>query len=115
MRVKSEFWVLAYIRRCRSVGIPAMLVRRGQADAGAIYVQVNRMDGTCDLYGPAPTGIDDADRGRRWMPCFPDASASEAVVAAHLASEASYDPDFWVIETEDPGGRHELDDRVVET
>ncbi|MGI9407650.1 MAG: DUF1491 family protein, partial [Hyphomicrobiaceae bacterium] len=34
MRLKSELWVQAYIRRCRSNDIPAMLVRRGQSDAG---------------------------------------------------------------------------------
>ena len=114
MRLKSEFWVQAYIRRCRANGVAAMLVRRGQADAGAIYVQVNRRDGTCDLYGPAPSGFADADTDRRWMLCFADRRPSEAEASAYLASEASFDPDFWVTEIEDPEGDPALDDRVVE-
>lgn len=90
-----------------------MLVRRGQEDAGAIYIQINLMDGACHLYGPAPTGFDDADRDRRWMPVFPDGAVPEADAAAHLASEAGFDPDFWVVEVESPDGNHELDDRVI--
>ncbi len=114
MRVKSELWVQAYIRRCQSKGLFAVLVRRGQADAGAIYIQINLLNGTCHLFGPAPTGFDDADRGRRWMPVFPDGPVPEREAAAHLAQEASFDPDFWAVEVENPSGGHELDDRVVE-
>lgn len=114
MRVKSELWVQAYIRRCRSKGLAAMLVRRGQADAGAIFIQINLMDGRCDLYCPAPAGFDDADRDRRWMAAFADGPVPERDAAEHLIREASFDPDFWVVEVESPDGAHELDDRVMQ-
>ena len=53
MRLKSELWVKAYIRRCRIEGADALLMRRGDADAGAIYIKVSRLDGTALLFGPA--------------------------------------------------------------
>ena len=50
LRLKSEIWVKAYLRRCAVAGIDAVLLRRGDVDAGAIYIKVSRLDGTADLY-----------------------------------------------------------------
>ena len=54
MRLKSSIWVAAYIRRCQVEGLFAAVRRHGADEAGAIFVKVNRLDGTADLYGPAP-------------------------------------------------------------
>ena len=55
---------------CAAVNIEgafAALRRRGAEEAGAIFIKVNRLDGTGTLYGPAPqTAFDEAqpsDRG----------------------------------------------------
>ena len=61
MRLKSEIWVKAYLRRSRHEGADAVLVRRGDEDAGAIYIKVSRLDGTASLFGPAPAGLDAAE------------------------------------------------------
>ena len=68
MRLKSEIWVKAYIRRCQHEGVAAVLGRRGDADAGAIYIKVSRLDGSALLFGPAPSGLDEAGEERRWEP-----------------------------------------------
>ena len=52
-RLRSDFWVSAYIRRCGVEGIEAVLRKRGAAEAGALFVKVDRLDGTASLYGPA--------------------------------------------------------------
>ncbi len=69
LRLRSDIWVKAYIRLCGSTGTMAAVVRHGDDDAGAIFIKVNRLDGTCALFGPAPAGLDEADRsstaGRR--------------------------------------------------
>src|SRR2546427_3906367 len=66
MRLKSEIWVKAYLRRCQHEGAAAVLVRRGDTDAGAIYVKISRLDGTAALFGPAPAGLEEArDRDRK--------------------------------------------------
>ena len=59
MRVTSGLWVAAYVRRCHSEGAFAVVVRRGAEEAGAITVTVDRLDGTSDLYLPAPQSVFD--------------------------------------------------------
>ena len=34
MRIRSEIWVRAYLRRCEVAGVPAVVVRRGDDQAG---------------------------------------------------------------------------------
>ncbi len=61
MRLKSAIWVAAYIRRCNGEGAFAAVRRRGAEDAGAIFIKLNRLDGTAELFAPAPqTAFDDA-------------------------------------------------------
>ncbi len=110
MRLKSELWVKAYLRRCRTEGADALLVRRGDTDAGAIYIKVSRLDGTALLYGPAPAGLDEAREDRRWQPFLKGEPAAEAQVDAYLERQVGFDSDIWIVAVEDRAGRHFLDD-----
>lgn len=107
VRLKSEIWVKAYIRRCAVEGVPAVVVNRGDEDAGVIFIKIARLDGTADLFGPAPAGL--VDRlDREWSPVR--AAAAESEVDALIARERDMDRDIWIIEVEDRAGRHFLDD-----
>lgn len=110
MRLKSEIWIKAYLRRCRVDGADALLVRRGDADAGAIYIKVSRLDGTAALYGPAPAGLDEAREERRWQPCLKGEAVPEPDADAYLARQVSFDADIWIVAVEDRAGRHFLDE-----
>lgn len=110
MRLKSEIWVKAYIRRCQHEGATAVLVRRGDTDAGAIHIKVSRLDGTALLFGPAPAGLDAAGEERRWEPSLGGKLAPEADADAYLARQVEFDADIWIIAVEDTQGRHFLDD-----
>ena len=110
MRLKSEIWVKAYLRRCQVEGAAAALVRRGDADAGAIYVKVSRLDGSAALYGPAPAGLEAAREERHWALLLRSDTSPEAEADGHLARQIEFDPDIWIIEVEDRQGRHFLDD-----
>ncbi|MGZ8308537.1 MAG: DUF1491 family protein [Rhodoplanes sp.] len=114
MRLKSGIWVAAYIRRCGVEGVFAAVRRRGAEEAGAIYVVVNRLDGTADLYGPAPqTAFDEGmPIDRAFTPALATLPAPESAVDAYIARESRFDPDLWVIEIEERSGRHFLD-RIV--
>jgi hypothetical protein len=110
MRLKSELWVKAYIRRCQVEGASAVLARRGDADAGAIYIKVSRLDGTALLYGPAPAGLEQAREDRQWEACLNPMPAVEAEADAFLQRQINFDSDIWIVAVEDSAGRHFLDD-----
>jgi hypothetical protein len=114
MRLKSGVWVSAYVRRCNVEGVFAAVRRRGADDAGAIFIKINRLDDTADVYGPAPQTAfgDDAPLDRAFSPAMKTMPASDAEAEAYLARQIRFDPDLWIIETEDRAGRHFLD-RVV--
>jgi hypothetical protein len=110
MRLKSEIWVKAYLRRCQHEGADAVLVRRGDADAGAIYIKISRLDGTAGLFGPAPAGHDEAREDRRWQLCLQREPTPETEADAYLERQIAFDPDIWIVAVEDRQGRHFLDD-----
>jgi hypothetical protein len=113
MRLKSEIWVKAYIRRCQHEGASAVLVRRGDTDAGAVFIKASRPDGSALLFGPAPAGLDAASEERRWEARLGGRPASEADADAYLEKQIAFDSDVWVVAVEDREGRHFLEDWLV--
>ncbi|WP_336485697.1 DUF1491 family protein [Methylobacterium nigriterrae] len=108
-RLRSDFWVSAQIRRLDVEGVPAVLRRRGAAEAGAIFVKVDRLDGTADLYGPAPQALFDAEQSgeRRFTAMLTGATPLD--VEERLGKEQRFDDDLWIVEIDDRAGRHFLD------
>lgn len=104
MRLTADIWVAAYLARLRLEAIPAYVMRRGDATAGAVVVKVATLDGRASLWGRVP---DLMTGERRWERM---AEGPEAEVEASVKRQAGFDPDLWVIEVEDRGGRHLLDD-----
>jgi hypothetical protein len=115
MRLRAEFWVKAYLRRCAMEGASAVVVRHGDDDAGAIFIKVNRLDGSCLVFGPAPAGMMGAERGRRWVAQLSADGVAEGEADSFLAREARFDSDLWLVEVEDRQGRHFLDDQLDST
>jgi hypothetical protein len=105
MRLTSGIWVAAYVRRAFVEGAFAAVVRRGAEEAGAIFVVVDRLDRTVDLYGPAPqTAFDDEKPTDRLFSRLGE-GIDRLELQQRLASEMRFDPDVWVVEIEDRGGR----------
>jgi hypothetical protein len=111
MRLKSALWVAAYLRRCHVEGVSVVVRRRGAEEAGAIFVRISRLDGTSDLFGPAPQSVFDAPPGveRMFSASLAAQPAPDAAVDAYLLREVKFDPDIWIVEVEDRTGRHFLD------
>ena len=111
MRLKTALWVAAYVRRCYGEGIATVVRRRGAEEAGAVFVRISRLDGTSDLFGPAPQSAFDAAQGtaRAFTPSLATQSAPDAEVEAYLARQKKFDPDIWIVEVEDRAGRNFLD------
>jgi hypothetical protein len=110
MRLKSSIWVAAYLRRCQTAGVFGAVRRRGAEEAGAVFVKVATLDGNAMLYVPAPQTVYDDSRPieRIFTPMSPQ-PVPETSVEARLVREIKFDPDAWVVETEDRAGRHFLD------
>ena len=70
--------------------------RKGDKDAGQIWIEIDHLDGRHTLLAPAPAN--------------PDATEKEFIarveagdgqtVQSRLAKEVEYDPDFWVVSIE---------------
>ena len=105
MRLTSAFWVSALLRRADLAGAAAVVRRRGDEAAGAIWVVVDRLDGSVDLHVPAPQCVlaDDTADERRFETVALRVAPAE--VETRIASEIRFDPDLWVVEVEDRAGR----------
>src|SRR3989440_10025095 len=115
MRLKSAIWVSAYLRRCNIEGAFAAVRRRGAEEAGAIFIKLNLLDGTGELFGPAPQAVFNETRpaDRAFMRCFGDKPVPEGRIEDRLTREIRFDSDVWIVEVEDRTGRHFLDDVVT--
>ncbi len=110
MRLRSDIFVSALIRRAEVAGAVAMLRRRGAAEAGAIWVKVDRLDGHAALYGPASQSEEIAPGVARLFSRLHAAEWLEpAEIEARLVREIDFDPDLWIVEIEDRQGRAFID------
>ena len=116
MRLKSSIWVSAYLRRCDVEGAFAAVRRRGAEEAGAIFIKLNRLDGTGTLFGPAPqTMFAEARPADRLFTALVGGAtpAADADIEARLTREIRFDSDVWIVEVEDRRGRAFLDEALV--
>ena len=105
MRVTSEFWVSALIRRSQKAGAFATVIHRGAKEAGAIFLVVNDLEGGNTLYGPAPQADYSFEGGpERQFECLLENTAM-AESDKKIDRERNFDPDIWVVEIEDREGR----------
>ncbi|MEM7667858.1 MAG: DUF1491 family protein [Pseudomonadota bacterium] len=106
-RLTADLWVSAYLARLSAEGIFAHIVHRGDATAGAIAVKVATMDRRATVFARAY----DAEGARIWD-VLHDGDESDADLI--ISRQRSFDRDLWVIEVEDPRGRHLLDQPGLE-
>lgn len=99
MRVVTELFVSALVRRVFSAGGFAAVERRGATEAGAVFIRQRFRDGLETLYGPAPQSFfGEGEEDRRFEI---RAERSEAADCdAIIARETRFDPDLWLVELE---------------
>lgn len=105
VRLRADIWVSAYLRRCETEGAFAVLRRRGAPEAGAIFVKIDRLDGSAALYGPAPQSEVQDGQDRLFTRLHREPWIAPLEADAKLAKETRFDPDLWIVETEDRLGR----------
>lgn len=109
MRLTSEFWVAALVRRINNSGAFAALSHKGAAEAGAIFIKFRNSDGTYDLFGPAPQMAYDETKPNERLFTPLKTSVAEADINDDLDKQKRWDRDLWIVEIEDyRGERTEL-------
>ncbi|TIW60837.1 MAG: DUF1491 family protein [Mesorhizobium sp.] len=100
MRVTTDLWVSALLRRVFAAGGFAAMAKRGAAEAGAVFVLSRGRLGEVALFGPAPqTSYDSAKPDERFFSLLGTADDA-APFDARLEREKKFDPDIWVVEIE---------------
>jgi hypothetical protein len=107
-RLRTDFWVAALRRRVEAAGAFVSIARRGSEEAGAVFIAVDRRDGSIDLYGPAPQSLfDDTPSDRMFLPIV--RGVSEEATRTRMEQEIRFDSDLWLVDIEDKEGRPFVD------
>ncbi|MCF8482123.1 MAG: DUF1491 family protein [Rhodospirillum sp.] len=108
-KLKARVLVQAILRRCQVRGTPAYQLRRGDPDAGAVFLKLNGRGVGCLVLSQARTGEGEAV----WMRATGPDPVDERVADAYLERQERYDADIWVVEIEDPSLTPPVDTPVL--
>jgi hypothetical protein len=109
-RLKTELRVQAWLRRCAVAGLMATVARKGDAEAGALFLKINRLAAGCEVF----SGVTDATGAAAWLRGTGPAPVPEKEADLYLARQSKYDPDLWVLEIEDPKAQFVLDGKILD-
>ena len=101
-RVKSAVLVAAALRIADNEFIDCVLVKRGDADAGAIFVHIDARDGRHKILARSL----DFDGSYTWQIITSTEWVDAETAEARLYLEMVNDPDAFVIEVSDPSARN---------
>jgi Uncharacterized conserved protein len=101
MRIRSDIFVSALVRRVFSAGGFAAVEEKGAEEAGAVFIRQRFRDGTETVYAPAPQNFfeDEQKATERRFEKRLERVAPE-VATELLARERRFDGDLWVVELE---------------
>lgn len=100
MRLRSDIFVSALIRRLFGRGDFAAVERKGSDAAGAIFIRQRFRDGLETLFGPAPQSLFDEDGAMGRLFEIRLERQDAAAVRAMLEREQKFDADLWILELE---------------
>ncbi len=105
-RLPTDVWVMAHIRRCSVEGIPAVVVRKGEAKGGTVLLIVFQRDSGCRVLAQ----MRDLDGRLGWYPAHKEDFIAEPEADAYVSRAVARDPDLWVVEVETRDGRHPFEE-----
>ena len=108
-RLKTEIRVQAWLKRCAGMGLMAAVVRKGDVEAGALFIKLNHFAAGCEVF----SGVSGSGGGPAWFRATGEKPVPEKEADAYLARQVSYDTDLWVIEIEDPRNVFAFDEPVI--
>jgi len=97
-RLRTVLWVEAQMILCSQRNQPVYIKKKGDPDAGVIFLNLNKLDGTNELF----TQIREIEGILNWLPVGDKGRLNDIEIDEYLAKQEAYDPDIWIIEVEDP-------------
>lgn len=107
-RLKAGFFVRALIRRAEVAGAQGFVVKKGSEEAGAVFIKIAKLDGTCLVLNQITLGEDE----RGWARPLGD-WCDEEKARSYFEKQQKFDPDLWIVEIEDRQGRSFVDEKIV--
>ena len=101
-RVKADILVSAALRYANEAMIDCVLQHRGDADAGAIYVHIDALDGRHQIVARSL----DFDGSYSWRVITSTAWVDADTAKARLQQELERDPDAFIVAVADREGRN---------
>lgn len=103
MRLTSDMFVSALLRRVSASGGFGAVIRRGNREAGAIFIMSRDRFGETSLLGPAlqATYAETKPQERQFSEVMRSSDPDE--ITGKIDREVRFDSDIWAIEIE-PGG-----------
>ena len=98
MRLRTDIFVSALLRRVFGKGDFAAVEKKGAEEAGAIFIRQRFRDGLETLYGPAPQSVFDREDSDDRLFEIRLARQDADRVRDMLDRERKFDPDLWVVE-----------------
>ena len=99
--LKTGFWVSAALRLADAADRPAMVVRKGDPDAGGVLAMLRARDGMVVVLSQVRL----ADGALGWMRGTGADPVPQAAADAYVARRVGFDPDLWVVEFDSPDHR----------
>jgi hypothetical protein len=100
MRVTTDLFVSALMRRVFAAGGFAGVVKRGATEAGAVFIVSRARLGEASLFGPAPQTSYDPGRPDERRFNRLDQGDDNLALDRRLEKEIRFDPDVWIVEVE---------------
>lgn len=108
-RLRTDMLVGAVLRQASAELIDCVMLRRGNAEAGAILIHIDALNGRHQLLARSL----DFDGNYSWRPVVGgedgDGWADREAVETRLAREMDIDPDAFVLVVQDSRGRNPFD------
>ena len=109
-RLKARLWVQAAIRRCIVENVSAVVAAKGDENAGAVLVKLNRGASGCEVFSQVRDAAGDA----AWLRATGRDPVPEDRADAYIARARDVDRDLWVIEIDDRAGRVPFMDNLLD-
>jgi len=104
VRLKTDLWVSAEIRRCDILFIPAVVLHKGDAERGLVLIKQYVHGQGCKIYAQTR----DFDDNLNWQPPLGEDWLQEMKADDYIKRQRRFDEDLWVLEIEDAKDQYEI-------